>query len=151
MGLLRQGAWRYGEVKKIALTTGSATWTDAIGDGPVKGPVWTDLSTGLFVSTSTKVTKLADGGASASESWNVPLDSPSPLLVILGRLYVGTGGGTPALVELSNLNAGTPAQKSVTLGAGNAAIGAASLDLSNSTVVVGDENGSIHGVSYPLP
>lgn len=74
---------------------------------------------------------------------------PSTPTVIPGAVSVLTGGSDGRLYQLDTASPLPPA--SVVLGDGTAAVGVPSIDLLNSMVYVGTDQGVIYGVLLPLP
>ncbi len=142
-----------GDVYALDAGTGNINWSFALADGPIKGFLFPQFGTSnLFVSTSTKVWSLADGGATVAVNPNWPvttIPSPSTPLYVPGSSDVIVGSGNGNLYQLDVINPASP--KLVTLGAGTGAIGAPTLDIINSMIYVGSDEGTIYGVFYPLP
>jgi outer membrane protein assembly factor BamB len=133
--------------------TGKDLWSapfDAA-DGPVKGFVWPGFGTGeLYFATTTALHALTDGGASAVEKWRVAsIPSPSTPLFVPGSKYLLVGGGDGRLYQL-DIGTTPPGATFEVLGAGKAAVGAPSLDLTNQLIYVGTTLGAIYAVDFPL-
>ncbi len=141
------------KVYAVDAATGADVWSapfDAA-DGPVKGFVWPGFGRGeLYFSTTTTVHALTDGGSSATEKWQVTsIPSPSTPLFVPGTQYLLIGGGNGRLYQL-DLATTPPVSSFEVLGAGTAAVGAPSFDLTNQLIYVGTTRGAIYAVDFPL-
>jgi len=145
-----------GVLYSLDAATGVDDRTFPTGDGPVRGFVFPDRAgTALFFSTNTKVRSVSDSPLRLTENWSLTLGPsvvPSIVLFVPRTTYVYVGGSDGKLYQL-DFSQDPPAQTSVTLGDGQAAVGAPSLDIgvSPNTILVGSESGVIHAVEVPLP
>ena len=160
--MLRNGRLSIGnnasQVMAINLATGVDLPAFALSDGPIKGFIFPDrLSADLYATTTNRVFGLTDAGASLANKAGWPAAGigtiPNPSIPLFGRLpggaFVWVGSSNGRLYQIDTAN---PANiKSVLLGGGGAVIGAPSLDLANSMVIVGSDSGIIYGISVPLP
>ncbi len=111
-------------------------------------------SINLFASTNGKIWSIADSGGSGAvnSGWPVTsaeVPSPSTPLYVPGSTMVIAGSGDGNLYQMDVI---TPLPTtSVTLGDGTAAVGAPTMDLLNSMIYVGSDEGVIYGVEFPLP
>lgn len=141
-----------GRVLAFNATTGAQLWSYTTGDGPVKGfvtPDWSNTTTDIYFSTTSKVWALTDLGSSATPRWSLSSNAPSIPSFTGTALYFGSGDGS--LYQLTSLNGASPVSKSVQLGGGTAAIGSPSIDFANSRVYVGTDAGQIYATALPLP
>ena len=145
-----------GSLYGLDAATGTNNWPPlALGDGAIKGFVFPQFgSNNRFVSTNGKVWSIADSGASAAVNSGWPVtstDVPSPSIptFLWGSSEVFVGSGDGKLYQL-DVTAPVPTT-SVTLGDGGGAVGAPTVDLLNSMIYVGTEQGVIYGVVFPLP
>jgi outer membrane protein assembly factor BamB len=134
-----------------ALDAGSGTvnWSLPLGDGAIKGFVFPYLAGGnLFLSTGTKIWSVSLAGA-VNTGWPVSsIPSPSTPIVVPGAADVLVGGGDGQLYQLDMVSPTPPT--GIVLGEGTAAVGVPALDLLNSMIYVGTDEGVIYGVQ-PLP
>jgi outer membrane protein assembly factor BamB len=129
-----------------ALDAGSGTvnWSLPLGDGAIKGFVFPYLAGGnLFLSTGTKIWSVSLAGWPVSS-----IPSPSTPIVVPGAADVLVGGGDGQLYQLDMVSPTPPT--GIVLGEGTAAVGVPALDLLNSMIYVGTDEGVIYGVQ-PLP
>ncbi len=145
-----------GSLYGLDAADGTNKWAPlALGDGAIKGFVFPQFgSNNRFVSTNGKVWSIADSGASTAVNSGWPVtstDVPSPSIPTFlwgsSEVFVGSGDGN--LYQL-DVTAPVPTT-SVTLGDGGGAVGAPTVDLLNSMIYVGTEQGVIYGVVFPLP
>jgi len=145
-----------GFLHALDAATGNNNWPPlALGDGAIKGFVFPQFGTdNRFVSTNGKVWSIADTGAARSINLGWPVtsaDVPSPSIPTYvpgsSEVLVGSSDG-----KLYQLDVTTPVPTlSVTLGDGGGAVGAPTVDLLNSMIYVGTDQGVIYGVEFPLP
>jgi len=143
-----------GKVYSFNASTGAQNWVFDTADGPVKGfinPDFAGATNDIYLTTTNKIWAITDNGASATQRWATSAAAfPSiPLLTAFGTMYIGSADGK--LYELSNLSAGSPTVKSLTLGTGDAVVGSPSFDYSNNRVYVGTDAGRVYAVASPLP
>jgi outer membrane protein assembly factor BamB len=143
-----------GDLYALDAATGAVNWSLSLSDGPVKGFVFPNFSTGdLFVSTNSRIWSINDEGTTGSVNSGWPVVAPeipspsTPIVVPGGEVYVGGGDGH--LYQLDPL-APLPTS-SVVLGDGSASVGVPSVDISSSMVYVGSDEGVIYGILFPLP
>jgi outer membrane protein assembly factor BamB len=140
-----------GKLVALDALTGSENWSLPLGDGAIKGFVFPSTTGNLFVSTSTKIWSVTTGGA-FNPGWPVvaaSVPSPSTPIVLPGGLDVLAGSSDGRLHQLDTVSPIPTA--SVILGDGTAAVGSPSVDLLNTMVYVGTDQGVIYGVLLPLP
>ncbi len=140
-----------GEVVALDAATGNVNWSLPLGDGAVKGFVFPSRTGDLFVSTSSKIWSVSAGGA-VNPGWPVTaasVPSPSTPIVLPGGGDVLAGSSDGRLHQLDRVLPLPTAN--VVLGDGSAAVGSPSVDLLNSMVYVGTDQGVIYGVLLPLP
>jgi hypothetical protein len=125
-----------------------------LADGPIKGFLFPDRANrDLWCATDSAIWGLHDDGSSLSVkfgsgfSLDVGVVPTSPVLFIPGSHYVYVGGSDGKLYEFDTLG---PTWRSVTLGDGQAAVGAPSLDWENDLIHVGTEAGIFYAVEIPL-
>jgi outer membrane protein assembly factor BamB len=141
-----------GVVYGLNPTTGATIWSNALGDGPIKGylfPVYFSSPNVFYVATTSKVHRLSyTSGTSATVSWSFNVPGPSiPFYNSnTGYLYVGSSDGK--LHQLGNLAAAAPTDTLLTLGAATAAVGSPSVDGSG-FLNVGTDDGTIYSVVAP--
>jgi outer membrane protein assembly factor BamB len=144
-----------GELYALDAASGDVNWSLPLADSAIKGFVFPNYGTGdLFVATNSKLWSVSDYGSSGevNPGWPVTavdVPAPSTPVVIPGAANVFTGGGDGRLYQLDSLSP-IPAS-SVVLGDGTAAVGVPTIDLLNSMVYVGTDQGVIYGVLLPLP
>jgi Glucose / Sorbosone dehydrogenase/PQQ-like domain len=148
-----------GTVYSIDAATGdeSLDRTFVHGNGQVKGFVFPDRrSNDIYFATDDSVWGVTDTGAgSMTNRFGGPINlpggaTPSPVLFVPGSHFVYVGGSDGKLYEIDVLPA-TPVLKSVTLGDGQATVGAPSLDRVYNLVHVGTVAGVFYAVQVPLP
>ncbi len=144
-----------GEVYALARTDGTPLWGApwSTGDGAVKGYVWPQAGTSrVYFSTTGQVHAINDDGGSASAYWSAPvaIASVSPVLVRSGRVYVG--GGNSRAYSIDATAATPPAPNEVVLGdpAVSKIVGGPTVDVPNSLVLFGTDQGAIYAVSLPF-
>ncbi len=141
-----------GQVYALDPVDGSVLWGPLpTGDGPVKGLLWPEAGTGrLFFSTTGQVHGWAADG---SPWWPGPISlaNPSPVLVVGGRVYVGSSSGNGSLWAIDTSSAATAT--SVPLGDPLVpkVVGAPTRDSVNNSIVVGTDAGQVYDVALPLP
>ena len=143
-----------GSLYALDAANGDNKWAPlALGDGAIKGFVFPQFGTdNRFVSTNGNVWSIADSGAARSVNPGWPVTSvPSPSIPTYvpwsSEVFVGSGDG-----NLYQLDVTSPVPTlSVTLGDGGGAVGAPTVDLLNSMIYVGTDQGVIYGVEFPLP
>ncbi len=144
-----------GELYALDAATGAVNWSLPLGDGAIKGFVFPNYGTGdLFVATNSKIWSVSDNGSSGAVNPGWPVTAvdvpgPSTPIVIPGAINVLAGGSDGRLHQLDT--ASPLPSSSVVLGDGTAAAGVPSIDLLNSMVYVGTDQGVIYGVLLPLP
>jgi outer membrane protein assembly factor BamB/fibronectin type 3 domain-containing protein len=131
-------------------TPSTPLWSYATDDGPVKNyPVVDWSSSAVYASTTNRVWRFVDNGASTTLTWSTPLSgassiaSPSSAMLYATAMYVGTSNGN--IVKLTNLTAASPTQTVIPVG--NTAIGALAFDYSNNLLHAGSEAGTIYAVT----
>jgi len=141
-----------GQVYALDPADGSVAWGPVpTGDGPVKGLIWPEAGTGrLFFSTTGQV----HGWAADGSPWwpgPVSLANVSPVLVVGGRVYVGSSSGNGSLWAIDTTSAATAA--SVPLGDPLVpkVVGAPTRDSVDNSIVVGTDAGQVYDVALPLP
>lgn len=144
-----------GALYALDAASGDVNWSLPLGDGGIKGFVFPSFGTGdLFLATNSKIWSVSDNGSSAAVNpgWPVTavdVPSPSTPIVIPGATNVLAGGSDGRLYQLDTVS---PLPSSnVSLGDGTAAVGVPTIDLLNSMVYVGTDQGVIYGVLLPLP
>ncbi len=143
-----------GQVWALDPDTGDTKWTrPSDGDGPVKGYVWPDSTTGrLYFSTTSAVRAILDQGTSWAAFWTTPVAvaNASPPLLWNGRVYVG--GGNSRLYSIDATSATPAASTWVVLGDPDLpkVIGSPTLDSSSGLIVVGSDLGVVYAVSTPF-
>jgi outer membrane protein assembly factor BamB len=144
-----------GELFALDAASGAVNWSLPLGDGAIKGFVFPNFGTGdLFLSTNSKILSVSDNVTSGAVNpgWPVTaadVPSPSTPIVIPGSTNVLAGGSDGRLYELDTVSP-LPAGTAI-LGDGTAAVGVPTIDLLNSMVYVGTDQGVIYGVLLPLP
>jgi len=134
--------------------SGDVNWSLPLADGAIKGFVFPNFGTGdLFLATSTKIWSISDNGSSAAVNPGWPVtsaDVPSPSTpIVIPGANVLAGGSDGRLYQIDTVSPLPPSN--VVLGDGTAAVGVPSVDLLNSMVYVGTDQGVIYGVLLPLP
>ncbi len=144
-----------GVVYALDAATGDVNWSLPLADGVIKSFIFPQFgSINLFASTNGKIWSIADSGGSGAVNpgWPVTsaeVPSPSTPLYVPGSTMVIAGSGDGNLYQMDVI---TPLPTtSVTLGDGTAAVGAPTMDLLNSMIYVGSDEGVIYGVEFPLP
>jgi outer membrane protein assembly factor BamB len=153
------------EVHAFDASGGAALWATPFdcSDGPIKGFPWLRSDPGgtlLFLSTTSTVWRLQDGGSSPSCAWSTsahpqcPVTAPSvgspsvPLLVPgTNDLLVGSSDGRLHQLSISD---GSASASPLVLGDGTAVVGSPSLDTRNDLAYVGTEAGSLYAVTAPF-
>ncbi len=144
-----------GELYALDVATGIVKWSLPLGDGAIKGFVFPNYGTGdLFLATNSKIWSIFDNGSSGAVNPGWPVTAvdvpgPSTPIVIPGAVNILAGGSDGRLYQLDTASP-LPSAK-VVLGDGTAAVGVPSVDLLNSMVYVGTDQGVIYGVLLPLP
>ena len=146
-----------GTIYAIDAASGATIWSYATSDGPVKGYVMPEYTTGtpttgaprkLYFSTTTTVWAINDIGSSATSGWSVTsIAGPSlPLAPYRDtHLYVGSTDG-----RLYQLDTSGTVTTSVMLGDGSATVGSPALDVTDSVAYVGSESGAVYAIQLPL-
>jgi hypothetical protein len=121
----------------------------------VKGFVWVDTTatpTHLYYATTSQIHGLVDNGTTVSAlSWS-PLSGPgpSPIIVVDGVLWVGSGGTTDASLRGIDVSDGTEVSATVL---GDPAVaktaGAPTFDIQTSMITVGTDEGRVYAVEVP--
>ena len=144
-----------GVVYALDAATGDVNWSLPLADGAIKSFIFPQFgSNNLVASTNGKIWSIADSGASGAVNLGWPVTSaevlsPSTPLYVPGSSMVIVGSGDGNLYQMDVI---TPLPtSSVTLGDGTAAVGAPTMDLLNSMIYVGSDEGVIYGVEFPLP
>jgi len=132
--------------------TGTVNWSYPIGDGAIKlFPFPQFGSNRVLVSTTGKVTSVEDLGLTYNTAWQVTsLNIPGPSTPVFvpgtGKILVGSSDG-----HLYQMDAFTPLPTiRVQLGNGLLAVGVPSVDILNSMIYVGTDEGMIYGINFPL-
>ena len=141
-----------GEVVALDASTGNVEWIFDSSDGAVKGFLFPRFgSTDLFFSTTNKVWSLSDDGASYSVNPNWPaslVPNPSTPVVVPNTLTVLVGSSDGHLYQL---DAGNPASfLREKLGDASGGVGTPTVDVNNSVIYVGTEQGIFYSVAYPI-
>jgi hypothetical protein len=152
----------------------------ASADGPVRGFAFPDRSHpgDLFFATDRFVWLFRDDGSTfGPKTFTVPPSWPqgaisldennppnvrpsSPVLLVYPYLYVGASNGRLYQIDVSDCAGAATCErpglsnakvKAVTLGVGNAVVGAPSYDLQSGLIHVGTEAGVYYAVKVPLP
>jgi fibronectin type 3 domain-containing protein len=113
-------------------------------DGPVKGFIWVQSGTLYFTTTNNLWAYTTSGGL----LWSKNFDSPSTVLVVNNKLYLGSGDGNLYQVDLA-APGGTPAAVAIAPG-GTATIGNPTYDYANAMAYVGTDAGRVYGVAIPF-
>jgi outer membrane protein assembly factor BamB len=140
-----------GEVFALDPDTGNDLWAapHATHDGPVKGFVWVDTTqtpTRLFFSTTNRVHGVEDLGAAPSPIFSVPVNRPSPVMLVSNELWLGSGNSNGSVLWL---NPATGAQVySVTLGDPSKPklLGAPAYDPTTRLLMIGTDEGRVYAV-----
>lgn len=132
---------------------GTVNWSRSIGDGQIKAFAFPQIgSNRVLVSTTSKVTSTEDFGPAYNPAWQLTsTDIPGPSTPIFvpgtGKVLVGSSDG-----HLYQFDAFSPLPTTrVQLGDGSSAVGVPSVDIVNSMIYVGTDEGVIYGVTFPLP
>jgi len=142
-----------GEVVALDAANGAVQWVFDANDGAIKGFLFPRYGTmELFFATTNKVWLLRDDGAGYTVLAGWPVSTipyPSTPLFVPGSNHVVVGGADGYLYQMV---AGSPLPaKRIQLGDGGAAIGAPSMNLLDSMIYVGTDEGVVYGIRYPLP
>jgi outer membrane protein assembly factor BamB len=139
-----------GTVYAVDPATGTTLWSNALGDGAIKGFVWPvyNASPGVFyVSTTNKVHRLTyTSGSAATVTWSASIAGASIPYYDGARLYLGSTDGR--LHQLSNLGNSTPTDTLLVIGAGTDAVGSAAVDTSGQ-LNVGTDAGVVYSLKVP--
>lgn len=148
-GLLYAGT-NAGEVKAVDPSLPLELWSYPASDGPVKGFVFPHFGTSnLVFSTNDNLWSILDTGGSASFNWMTPVAKASTPLQVPFTDKVLAGSDSGKLYQMDVFTGGSVT--SVTLGDGTSIVGPPMIDLLNSMIYVGTEEGIIYAVSFPLP
>ena len=141
-----------GEVVALDAATGNVVWIFDSSDGAIKGFLFPRFgTTDLFFSTINRVWSLRDDGASYSVNSNWPagfVPNPSTPVLVPGTstVLVGSSDG-----HLYQLDAGNPATfLREKLGDASGGVGTPTVDVFNSFIYVGTEQGIFYSVTYPI-
>ena len=141
-----------GEVVALDAATGNVEWTYDTNDGAVKGFLFPQFTTtNLLFSTTNKVWSLSDDGATASLNPNWPatfVPFPSTPLVVPFSTNVLVGSSNGQLYQLDVVDPAVFLTE--TLGGGSGGVGMPTIDLFNSVIYVGTEEGVIYSIDYPI-
>src|SRR5262249_34382477 len=144
-----------GVVHAFDKITGVEAWAFPTGGGAVKAFLFPDRASGLsFAGTRAVFGPSADGPTASPLFTPLAASSPSPVLFRPGsvtapaRLYFG--GGDQKLHEV-DLSRSPPVEKTVTLGAVPAVIGAPTFDTARGLVYVGSDAGDVYAIETPFP
>jgi outer membrane protein assembly factor BamB len=143
-----------GEVFALDPDTGNDLWAApySTGDGPVKGYVWPDTTqtpTRLCFSTTSWVHCIEDLGAATNHLFSEAIIRPSPVILIDGSLWMGTGESNGSLLRIDPDNGfweygrvlGDPTQPKL--------VGSPTYDISARLLLVGTDEGRVYAVEVP--
>ena len=141
-----------GEVVALDAATGNVEWTFDTSDGAVKGFIFPEFATtNLLFSTTNKIWSLSDDGAAASLNPNWPatfVPFPSTPLVVPFSTNVLVGSSNGQLYQLDVVDPAVFVTEK--LGDGSGGVGMPTIDIFNSVIYVGTEEGVIYSVDYPI-
>jgi outer membrane protein assembly factor BamB len=140
-----------GEIFALDPLTGAVNWSLPLANGAIKSFVFPHFGTpNLFVATNSRVWSVGSASHAVNPNWPVTtVPSPSTPTVIPGGNVVLVGSSDGMLYQLNTINPATAS--SVALGDGSAAVGIPTVDILNSMVYVGTDEGVIYGVFIPIP
>jgi outer membrane protein assembly factor BamB len=140
-----------GELFALDPLTGNVNWSLPLADGAIKSFVFPHYGTpNLFVSTSSRIWSIGSASQAVNPNWPATsISAPSTPTVIPGGSVVLAGSSDGKLHQVDTVNPATAT--SVVLGDGLAAVGIPTVDLLNSMVYVGTDEGVVYGVLLPIP
>jgi outer membrane protein assembly factor BamB len=144
-----------GKVIALDATDGTFVWEYASGSGQaVRDFVFPDrLGRDLYFSTGNRVVALTEdvGQNGAAEKWPpiTTINAPSAPTFLTGTTHLFLGDGDGKLHRLSTVDGTESAPFPITLGDGNATVGATTIDTRKGFIYAGTEAGIVYAVQNP--
>jgi hypothetical protein len=143
-----------GRVIALNATDGAFVWEyNSLTGQPVRDFVLPDRgSQNLYFSAGNKVIALTEAADqnSVMEDWtNVTINAPSVPILLFGSTHLFLGDGDGRLHRLSTVDGLDAAPFPITLGDGNATVGAPTIDVRQNFLYVGTDAGIIYAVQIP--